>query len=578
MFIIKVMKKLFGYVKKFKWFVIFGPICKMIEAVLELLNPLLVANIIDHGVSSGDIGYITKYGVIILVVNIICFAFSVVGQKCASVTSAGVSSSMRKDVFKKVSTFSHAELDKFGTASLVNRLTNDVNQIENSIGVFIRTLLRVPFLLIGAFVLSLVINVKMSLVFLVLIPIVSVVLAIYMVKTAPYFQKIRTKLDRISTVTKENLSGTRVIRAFNKQADEQARFEAVSEDYTKTNIKVAKISTLLEPFIFLVVDIAIIALLMIGGWQINIGGMTQGDIIALIDYVAIITISLLMISQIIAMFVRTHASIKRINEVLDTTPTIQDSANAKVFKDLKYDALMEFNNVCFNYALDNDYKSFIKDLTFKIYPGQTIGIIGGTGSGKTTIANLMTRFYDTTGGEVLYKGKNIKEFSLKQLRHEISIVQQRSILFSGSLRENMQLRNDKATDEEIIEALKISQAWPFVSEWNNGLDHQIMAGGKNVSGGQMQRLTIARALIDNPELLILDDSSSALDFLTDSNLRKALKKLDSTLVLISQRATSIKGADLIIVLDNGDVVGMGKHNDLMKNCEIYKEIYDSQAK
>ena len=572
------MKKLFGYVKKFKWFVIFGPICKMIEAVLELLNPLLVANIIDHGVSSGDIGYITKYGVIILVVNIICFAFSVVGQKCASVTSAGVSSSMRKDVFKKVSTFSHAELDKFGTASLVNRLTNDVNQIENSIGVFIRTLLRVPFLLIGAFVLSLVINVKMSLVFLVLIPIVSVVLAIYMVKTAPYFQKIRTKLDRISTVTKENLSGTRVIRAFNKQADEQARFEAVSEDYTKTNIKVAKISTLLEPFIFLVVDIAIIALLMIGGWQINIGGMTQGDIIALIDYVAIITISLLMISQIIAMFVRTHASIKRINEVLDTTPTIQDSANAKVFKDLKYDALMEFNNVCFNYALDNDYKSFIKDLTFKIYPGQTIGIIGGTGSGKTTIANLMTRFYDTTGGEVLYKGKNIKEFSLKQLRHEISIVQQRSILFSGSLRENMQLRNDKATDEEIIEALKISQAWPFVSEWNNGLDHQIMAGGKNVSGGQMQRLTIARALIDNPELLILDDSSSALDFLTDSNLRKALKKLDSTLVLISQRATSIKGADLIIVLDNGDVVGMGKHNDLMKNCEIYKEIYDSQAK
>ena len=352
----------------------------------------------------------------------------------------------------------------------------------------------------------------------------------------------------------------------------------MSEDYTKTNIKVAKISTLLEPFIFLVVDIAIIALLMIGGWQINIGGMSQGDVIALIDYVAIITISLLMISRIIAMFVRTHASVKRLNEVLDTTPTIQDPANAKVFKDLKYDALMEFNNVCFNYALDKNQKSFIKDLTFKIYPGQTIGIIGGTGSGKTTIASLMTRFYDVTGGEVLYKGKNIKEFSLKQLRHEISIVQQRSILFSGSLRENMQLRNEKATDEEIVEALKISQAWPFVSEWNNGLDHQIMAGGKNVSGGQMQRLTIARALIDNPELLILDDSSSALDFLTDSNLRKALKKLDSTLVLISQRATSIKGADLIIVLDNGDVVGMGKHNELMKNCEIYKEIYESQAK
>ena len=572
------MKKLFGYLKKYKWYVLFGPLLKIVEAFLELISPLLVAKIIDYGVSAGDTHYIIKYGLIILVVNFIAFAFSVLGQKCASKTCAGVSHQMRKDVFKKVSQFSHAELDKFGTASLVNRLTNDINQVENSVGVFMRTLLRVPFLLIGSFVLSLMINIKMSLVFLILIPVVGVVLAVYMVKTAPYYTKIRNKLDRVSTVTKENLSGTRVIRAFNKQQDEQKRFETVSEDFTITNIKVAKISTLLEPFIFLVVDIAIMALLAIGGWQINIGGMSQGDIIALIDYVAVITISMLMLSQIIAMFVRTHASIKRINEVLNTVPSVRDSENARPMKDLKYDALMEFNNVCFNYSLTNKEKSFIKDLTFKIYPKQTIGIIGGTGSGKTTVANLMTRFYDVTNGKILYKGKNIKDFTLKQLRHEISIVQQRSILFSGSLRENMQLRNNNATDEEIIEALKISQAWPFVSEWANGLDHQIMAGGKNVSGGQMQRLTIARALIDNPEMIILDDSSSALDFLTDSNLRKALKKLDSTLVFISQRATSIQSADLIIVLDNGDVVGMGKHADLMKNCDIYREIYESQSK
>lgn len=572
------MKMLMGYIKKHKWFMILGPFFKLLEAILELLNPIIVAQIIDKGVATSSMSTIIKFGLILVVCNVLGFCFAVVGQKCASLTSTKISASMRSDVFKKVATFSHAELDKFGTASLVNRLTNDINQVESAIGVFMRTILRVPFLLVGAFVLSLLINVKMSLIFLVLIPVLTIALIIYTKKTTPYFQQIRTKLDRISKVTKENLSGTRVIRAFNKQADEQARFETVSEDYTKTSIKVAKISALLEPIIFMVVDIATIALLAVGGWQINIGRMSQGDIIALIDYVAIISISLLLLSQIIAMLVRTGASLKRVDAVMVTESSIKNPENVKKFNKLEYDALMEFNNVCFNYAFDAKEKSFIKDLSFKIFPGQTLGIIGGTGSGKTTIASLMTRFYDVTQGEILYKGKNIKEFSLEQLRHEISIVQQRSTLFSGSLRENMQLRKENATDEEIIDALKISQAWPFVSEWRNTLDYQIMAGGKNVSGGQMQRLTIARALIDNPELLILDDSSSALDFLTDSRLRKAIKQLNTTTIYISQRATSIKGADLIIVLDNGDVVGMGKHADLMKNCEIYREIYESQSK
>ncbi len=569
---------LMGYVKKHKWFMIMGPFFKMLEAILELFNPILVAKIIDEGVTTANMQAIFKFGIILAVVNVLGFGFAVVGQKCASLTSTRISASMREDVFKKVCSYSHAELDKFGTASLVNRLTNDINQIESAIGVFMRTILRVPFLLVGAFILSLVINVKMSLIFLVLIPVLVVGLIIYTKKTTPYFQQIRTKLDRISKVTKENLSGTRVIRAFNKQADEQKRFEVVSEDYTKTSIKVAKISALLEPTIFLIVDIATISLLAVGGWQVNVGGMSRGDIIALIDYVAIISISLLLLSQIIAMLVRTGASLNRVNEVLKTEPSINNFSGVRKINRTNYDALIEFNNVCFNYSFDVKSKSFIKDLSFKIYPGQTLGIIGGTGSGKTTIASLMTRFYDVTQGEILYKDKNIKEYPIEQLRHEISIVQQRSTLFSGSLRENMQLRNPNATDEEIIEALKTSQAWTFVSEWNNGLDHQIMAGGKNVSGGQMQRLTIARALIDNPEVLILDDSSSALDFLTDSRLRKGIKKLNTTTVYISQRATSIKNADLIIVLDNGDVVGMGKHADLMKNCEIYKEIYESQSK
>ena len=571
------MKNLLAYMKKYKFFVIVGPLFKLAEAIMELFNPILVAKIIDEGVTQASIPIITKYGILIVVMNVASLICAIIGQKCSSLASTKISKDMRKDVFDKVTSFSHTELDKFGTPSLVNRLTNDINQIESSVGVFIRTLLRTPFLLIGAFVMSLLINKKMSLIFLVLIPIVSLILWFYMKKTAPFYDTIRVKLDKISNVTKENLEGTRVIRAFNKQDFEQDRFEEVCADYTKTSIRVAKISALLEPVVFLIVDAATIALLAIGGWQINVGGMTSGNVIALIDYVSIITISLLLLSQIIAMFVRTNASLKRVNEIIATKPAIQENG-VKKLSPKSTDKILEFDNVSFNYTQNIKDKAFIKDLSFSVAPHQTIGIIGGTGSGKTTIASLMTRFYDVTQGEIRYKGRNIKEYSLKQLRDEISIVQQRSTLFSGSLRENMKIRKNDATDEEIVEALKISQAWSFVSEWPNGLDYQIMAGGKNVSGGQMQRLTIARAIIGNPELLILDDSSSALDFLTDSNLRKALKKLDSTIVYISQRATSIKNSDLIIVLDNGDVVGMGKHNELMKNCEIYKEIYESQSK
>ena len=568
---------LLQHLKKYKWYMIIGPFFKLLETILELFNPLLVAQIIDHGVETGDINFIIRYGIIILVANILGFAFSMICQKCASLTSAGVSNDLRATLFEKISSFSHSELDKFGTASLVNRLTNDIMQVETAVSIFIRLMIRVPFLLIGAFVLSLVINIKTSLIFLVLIPLMLVILVIYMRKTTPFFTKMRNKLDRISKITKENLSGTRVIRAFNKQEDEEKRFSDASEDYTATSIRVSKMTVLLNPLIYLIVNIATIALLYIGSIQINIGQMSQGDVIALIDYIAIITISLLILSQMIVLFVRTGASVTRLDEVIKTEPSIQ-STKTKRIKRTNYDAILEFKNVSFNYSNSDQDISFIKNLSFSLYPKQTLGIIGGTGSGKTTIANLITRFYGATQGEVLYKGRNVKDYPISQLREEISIVQQRSTLFSGTLRENMKIRNKNASDEEIIEALKISQAWSFVSEWANGLDHQIMAGGKNVSGGQMQRLTIARAIIGKPELLILDDSSSALDFLTDSNLRRELKKLDCTLVTISQRATSIKNADLIIVLDNGDVVGIGKHNQLMKDCEIYREIYESQAK
>lgn len=572
------MRKFLSYFKKYKWKAVFGSIMKLIEAVFELLNPLLVAKIVDVGVTTGDIKYILKIGLILLAINVVAFGLSAISQKFVSLMSSGVAKELRASVFEHVSTFSHHELDKFGTASLINRMTDDVDQVEDAISLFMRLIIRVPALLIGAFALSLSIDKKMSLVFLVLIPIVLLILWIFTKKTVFYFNVVRKKLDRISQVTKENLDGTRVIRAFNKQNKETERFEKVSQDYTDTSLKITKIAALLNPVIFMVVDVATIVILVVGGFQINVGTLTQGNVIALIDYVSTITIALLVISQGIILFVRTVASWHRIEEVLNTVPAVKDEPNARAYKKLEYDALMEFDNVSFNYTLDNQTQSFIKNLSFKIYPHQTIGIIGGTGSGKTTIASLMTRFYDVTGGKILFKGKDIKDFTLAQLRKDISIVQQRSTLFSGSLRENMQIRDSKATDEEIIEALKTAQAWSFVSEWRNTLDYQIMAGGKNVSGGQMQRLTIARALIGQPEMLILDDSSSALDFLTDANLRKAIKKLDTTTVIISQRATSIKSCDLIIVLDNGDVVGMGKHNELMKNCDIYREIYESQAK
>ncbi len=572
------MKRLWGYAIKQKWFLIFGPLFKLIEAVSDLLNPILVAKIIDIGVVNRDYNYIWKMGLIILAINIIAFAISIAGQKCSSITSTRIARDMRKDIYAKISTYSHKELDKFGTASLVNRLTNDVNQIETAVGDFLRTFLRIPLLLIGAFVLSFIINIKMSLIFLVFVPLIAIILYFYTKITTPMFKKIRVKLDKISNVTKENLSGTRVIRAFNKQKTEEKRFTDVNDDFTHMSLKVGRLSALIEPVVFTIVDLATIAVLWVGGYQVNVGGLSQGDVIALIDYVAIITIALLLMAQMIATIVRSVASLHRVDEIMDTEPTIKSDSGSKNIKNQRFTNILEFKNVCFNYSGNNQDKYFIKDLSFQVLPHQTIGIIGGTGSGKSTIASLITRFYDVTSGKILYKNRNLKDYPIKQLRHEISIVQQRSTLFSGTLRENMRLRNKAATDEEIIEALKISQAWSFVSEWRNGLDYRIMAGGKNVSGGQMQRLTIARSIVDKPEILILDDSSSALDFLTDSKLRKDLKKLDTTLVMISQRATSLQACDLIIVLDNGDVVGMGKHKDLMKNCPIYKEIYDSQSK
>ncbi|MBQ8522170.1 MAG: ABC transporter ATP-binding protein [Clostridia bacterium] len=574
------MKNLAKYLKYYKLQVILGPICKLIETLLELSCPILVAKIIDHGISSGDTSYIVKYGLIVIAFHIMCFCFAVICQKCAAVSSVGIATKIREDMYTNINNLSHAEIDKFGTSSLLTRLTNDVSQIEVMVSILIRVMIRCPCLLIGSILLSLSINLKLSLVFLVVIPVLAIILTIFTKKTMPFFKLVRQKLDIVSRITRENLSGVRVVRAFNHQDEEKERFFEANEKLVKTNIGVSQISALLNPLIFLIVDFAIIAILWFGGIEINVGGLTQGELIAFCNYMITLSNALIATSRIYVNLVRTTASAHRINEVLQARSSV-DFADKKVSVIIdENQPILEFKNVGFSYdRYEKDpERMFVKNLTFNLMPNQTLGIIGSTGSGKTTVANLIARFYDCNTGEILLYGKNIKDYPVKQLRDIVSITQQRSTLFSGTLRENMQIRKNNATDDEIISALKTSQAWDFVQNFPNGLDYKIMAGGKNVSGGQMQRLTIARSLIGEPKLLILDDSASALDFLTDLNLRKALKKdLNCSTILISQRTTTIKNADLIIVLDHGDVVGMGKHKDLLKTCSIYRETYHSQT-
>ena len=568
------MFKLLPYLKNYKKQVIIGPIFKLLEAIFELMVPLVMAKIIDIGVKNGDYGYVVKSGFTLLILGFLGLFCALVCQYSAAKASQGFGTDLRNDLFSHINSLSHSEIDMVGTSSLITRLTNDVNQLQLAVAMFIRLAFRAPFIIIGSAVMAMTLDLKLSIVFLFAIPLISLTLFWVMSKSIPFYSNIQKKLDKISLITEENLEGARVIRAFSKEENEKKRFFDASDDFTIASINVSKISALLNPLTSIIMNFAIVAILWYGGYRVNIGALTQGQIIAFVNYMTQISLTLVVFANLVVIFTKAFASGERVQEILEIHSSITDK-NAKT-SPVSNAPKVEFKNVSFSYKGSN--KNSLSNANIKVNTGETIGIIGGTGSGKSTLINLIPRFYDVTEGEVLVDGVNVKDYNLNSLRDKIGIVPQKAALFSGSLRENMTLGNKNASDEEIKKAFDIAQASEFVSSLSEGLDTVILQGGKNLSGGQKQRLTIARALVKNPEILILDDSASALDFATDAKLRKAIKEgtKNMTVFIISQRATSIKNADKIIVLDNGNIVGIGSHNELLKNCKVYKEICLSQ--
>lgn len=570
------MFKLGGYLKNYKKFLILAPIFKLLETATDIITPYLISRMIDVGIESGSTSYVVKIGLIVLAINLFGLVFAVICQKFSSFVSEGTGKDIRREMFRHINTFSHAEFDRFTTMSLTNRSVHDVDQIQTAISSTVRNIARAPLMLIGSMVMAILIDPQLSLIFVVVGPILFFVVFLVMKKTTPLYTKLKGDLDSVSNVTRENLSGVRVVRAFNKQESERQRFNVQNSTFLKTEIKVGRISAILQPILSVVVNFAVVALMVFGGFRINVGGLTQGQIIAFINYFMQLANSLITIAHVFLIFTRTGASMKRIGEVFQVENSIKEPAKP-IFLTQSTPAKIEFRDVCFSYA---NTKNVVNNLSFKIMPGQTLGIIGGTGSGKTSVVSLIPRFYDANSGEVLINDVNIKKYDVKSLREYIGYVPQKVLLFKGTIEENMRWRKEDATEEEIIKALKIAQAFDFVKEKPKFLKEDVERGGTNFSGGQRQRLTIARALVGNPKILILDDSSSALDFATDAALRKSIYKnfKDTTTILVSQRTNTIKNCDKIIVLDNGFVVDIGTHDALLSRCKVYREIYESQNK
>lgn len=565
------------YLGTHKFLSVLVPLLKGAEAIIEVFIPLIMANIIDVGIATNDTSYIIKNAILILGLNIVAIVCSIVSQKINSVVVESMAKNMRKDIFTHINTLSHAELDNFSTTSLLNRSIHDVNHIKIGTASLLRTTARIPFLLIGSLVMAIRINLKMSIIFAIVCPLLIGAVLLIMRKISPLLEQSKTRLDKASNITRENLTGVRVVRAFNKQGYEAERFQTANYDLVDTQLKLGTWSAALVPIIYTIVNFAVVALLYFGGVEVNIGEISQGNLIAFINYFTQIAAALVIIARLISLYTRMFTSTKRINEIFDLENTITD-AEKPVDIDLDNPNIskVEFKNVSFSY---NSIKNVVTDLSFIANPGETIGIIGGTGSGKSSVVNLIPRFYDCNKGTVLVGDKPVKRYKVSNLRKIVSIVPQNPTLFSGTIESNLKWRNPNATNEEMIKALKISQSFDFVKEYPDFLKQKVNKGGTNFSGGQKQRLTIARALMGNPKILILDDSASALDFATDAKLRKAIKSMNNvTTFIVTQRTNSIKDADKIIVLDAGNIVGIGTHNELLNHCSVYSEIHNSQNK
>lgn len=571
------MKQILKYLKEYKKECICAPLFKLLEASFELIVPLVMAAIIDNGITASDKPYIWKMGGVLVLLAAVGLVSSVTAQYFAAKAAVGFSTKLRHILFEKIESLSFSKMDTVGTSTLITRMTSDINQVQSGVNLVLRLFLRSPFIVFGAMAMAFTVNVRAAMVFVVTIPLLSIVVFSVMVASLPLYKKVQSSLDTVLSHTRENLEGTRVIRAFNKQNDEIDSFNRDNELLTNMQQVVGRISALTNPLTFIIINIATIAVIVSGGKQVYAGILTQGEVVALVNYMSQILVELIKLANLIVQVTKAVACGNRIADVL-SIPSKLPEKNPKLIGAKDGAPEVEFDHVCMTYEGAAD--ETLTDISFTVQKGQTIGIIGGTGSGKSSLVNLIPRFYDATKGTIRIQGNDINDYDAVQLRDKIGVVMQKAVLFAGTIADNLRWGKNDATEEEMWKALDIAQATEVVKGKEGGLDYMIEQGGKNLSGGQKQRLTIARAVVKDPDILILDDSASALDFATDASLRAALKGMhgDKTIFIVSQRTSSIQFADNIIVLDDGQMVGFGPHEELLKTCESYKEIYDSQFK
>lgn len=575
---------------KFRRYMVIGPACKLIEVIFDLLTPLVIAQMIDRGIGVHDVNAVVHYGILLAAMAVIGISFTLVCQKMAALTSQGMGTDIRGALYQHINKLSYAELDRFGTPSLITRITNDVNQVQLAVALGVRMLIRWPFLAVGSMCAALAIDLKLGIIFLICTPAIGLVFWVVMARCIPYYRQLQAKLDRIALICREGLSGARVVRAFVREDHERERFAQAADDQANTAIAVGKLSSILNPVTFLVMNLGVCAILWVGGIQVSVGELTQGQVMAFVNYMTQTLTSIVYVANLVVVFTKASASASRINEVLNCVPGITDEGNQPV-------ALPKPGNVASVPALSLSHASFsfgagaanaVNDVTLELPLGKTLGIIGGTGSGKSTLVSLIPRLYDASTGSVSVMGADVRTWPLDQLRRVVATVPQRASLVSGSIRSNLTWRDEAATDEELWVALDMAQASEFVRNKPQGLDAPVEAGGKNFSGGQRQRLTIARALVGSPQILIMDDSASALDFKTDAALRHAIRErsmrgaakggLPLTTVIVSQRVSTVRDADVICVLDHGSVAGLGTHDELYATCRLYREICQSQLR